>query len=320
MNYAEFVKTLDDPKPVYLLVTDQSFLGEKVLEVCRERVAEAARAFDWSTHDLQTDPPEEVVVRARTLPWMTPRRWLFVWNAHLGDEPLKGYLSRPVERTVLVLQIPKKVRGWPKLPSIEIETGTEALSQWVRRRASEEGFAISPDAVEMLVALVGEDLQELTSELEKVLLYDWERRRINVDSVLKLTLDARQSDVFDLVSAMAGRNREEALEILRRLFSGRVDPNREAPRVVALMYWSFKRILVARELLEGGQDFFSVVKRLKLWNLKGREREVRGLPDEMLAELLLRLRETDRLCKTSGADARTHLERVVIDTCRGRSV
>lgn len=320
MTFNDFLKELGDPKPAYLLVTDQTFLARKVLEACREKVAETARAFDWSVHNLQTDSVEDAIARARTLPWMTPRRWIFVWNAHLGGEPLKSYLSRPVERTVLILQAAKKPQGWPRLPSIEIDTGRKALLQGIRRRASEEGFTVAPGAAEMLVELVGEDLLELSSELEKVLLHEWESRRIDVDSVLKLTVDARQSDAFELASAMAERNRRKALEILGRLFAGKVDPHREAPRVVSLLYWSFKRILVARELMEQRRDFFSVVQRLKYWGIKDREREVRSFSREILADLLLRLRETDRLCKTSSADARIHLERVVIDTCRDRSV
>ena len=69
-------------------------------------------------------------------------------------------------------------------------------------------------------------------------------------------------------------------------------------------------------MLDQGQMFSSILSELKIWSYKGREQEIRACPHEVLVEILIRLRETDRLCKTTSTDPKIHLERVIVDTCR----
>ncbi|MEJ2083058.1 MAG: hypothetical protein P8Y94_13020 [Acidobacteriota bacterium] len=229
MNYSEFVKSAENPEPVYLLMTDQAYLRDRVLQFCESRLDESARTFDWSVFDLAEEgvSGEVVSAQARTLPWMSRRRWIYVRHADAAPEGLKTYLESPSDRAVVVLEV------------------------------------------------------------------------------------AREHDVFELVGAMAGRNKEDALLLLHRLIEGGM----QAPSILGVLYWSIKRLLVLREMMDAGQSFSRALPQVKLWSFKGREREVRRYSRERLIDLLLRLRESDRLLKSSGADARVHLDRLIVDTC-----
>jgi DNA polymerase-3 subunit delta len=315
MKFREFCQSIQHPEAVYVLVNKQDYLRGRVLEICRQQVPEEARAFDWATFDLEEDDPADLLGVARTIPWMTPRRWIFVRNAHLGEQELADYLADPSDRTVVVLETPQKVRKWNKLPAIELGSdGRPAV--WLVRRARQEGYEMGSETAEMLVNLVGEDLQTLESELEKLLLWHLEDRRIELDSVLRLVSDVREHDVFELITAVAARRRDEALRLLGRLFAAGMAPQ----QILALLLWSFRRLLVARERLERREPFLSIVKDLKIWSYRQRERQIRSYPKEFLAGVLLKMRETDRLCKTTGLDPKLYLERLVIDTCRTTSV
>ena len=170
---------------------------------------------------------------------------------------------------------------------------------------------MAPEAATMLVQLLGDDLQRLDGELEKLILWAWESKQIDVDSVLRLTAEAREHDVFELVGAIARRDRKNALMLLHRL----TEAGMQAPNILGVLYWSIKRLLVLREMLDEGQSFGQAIPRLKLWSFKGKEREVRRYSREGLVDLLLRLRESDRLLKTSGTESRIHLDRLIVDTC-----
>jgi DNA polymerase-3 subunit delta len=312
MNYSEFVKSAENPEPVYLLMTDQAYLRDRVLQFCESRLDESARTFDWSVFDLAEEgvSGEVVSAQARTLPWMSLRRWIYVRHADAAPEGLKTYLESPSDRAVVVLEVAKAVRGWPKLPTIELD-GRGKGEAWLRRKAKQEGFEMSRDAADLLVQLLGEDFQRLDAELEKLILWAWKSKQIGVDAVLALTAEAREHDVFELVGAMAGRNKEDALLLLHRLIEGGM----QAPSILGVLYWSIKRLLVLREMMDAGQSFSRALPQVKLWSFKGREREVRRYSRERLIDLLLRLRESDRLLKSSGADARVHLDRLIVDTC-----
>jgi DNA polymerase-3 subunit delta len=315
MNLAEFKASTESPENVYLLHTDQEYIKKKVYETCQEQVAEAARAFDWGVFDLERHDPLEVLGAARTLPWMTPFRWIYVRNAHLGETELLEYLKSPASRTVLILDVLKQVRKWPKLPTVESD-GKGNQASWIRERVHQEGYSIEVAAVDLLIELVGDDLQRLESELEKQFLWQLESKKIDADSVLRLTVEARERDVFELIGAIAGRRRDLALKILNRLFRSGIAP----AQILSLLYWSFRRLLVARERLDRGENYFQIVKSLKIWTYRDKERQVRGYSKDFLADLLLKIRETDRLCKTTSLDPKLYLERVIVDTCRGRSV
>lgn len=316
MNFKEFRSSLQDPQPVYVLKTDQDYLKKKVFELCRSQVEEGARSFDWNVFEAPQDPVAEIVSAARTLPWMSKRRWVYVRKAHESGKELADYLKDPSPRTVMLLEADRAGKGWPaKLPQVSLPQGA-SLKQWVLGRVKKEGYRIDPRAADALLELVGDDLQLLERELEKQFVYQMESKQISLDSVLDMTLQAREYDIFALIEAVASREASRALEILSRLF----DTGSTAPSILSLLYWNFRRLLAAHELLDQGLPYFEVLKRLKIWSYKGKERQVRRQSRDDLEEVLIRLRNADLLLKTTNADPRIHLERVVVDMCSGGSV
>ena len=311
MEFSRFAESLKRPEPVYVLKTDQDYLKREVYEACLAQVAEENRGFNWSVYDLEKDSAAEVVNAARTLPWTSGHRWVYVRNAHLGEEGLGEYLKAPSPRTVLVLEAAKRPRSWAKLPTVDTPDAENPV-RWLLARAGQEGYQMDRRAAETLVELAGENYQQLEQELEKQFLLGMEDRRITVESVLSTTRQTREYDIFALIGAVAEKNSPTALRILDGLFTSGM----AAPQVLFMLYWNFRRVLVAREMLESGRPFHSILQELKIWSYKHREGEIRSCRPALLSEILLRIRETDRLCKTTSTDPRTHLERVIVDTCQ----
>ncbi len=241
---------------------------------------------------------------------MASRRWIYVKNADLAGGKLKEYLKNPSPGTSLVLEAKRKSRTWSHLPTIELPRKTDPL-HWVMSKAEREGYDLDTRAAEALVELIGENYQQLEAELERQFLWEFESRKITLDSVLQMTRQARQYDVFALIGAIAGRDGDQALHILDRLH----DSGMTAPQILSMLYWNFRRVLVAREMLERGKPFRSVLTELKIWSYKDKEREIRKYSPQILTDMLIRLRETDRLCKSTSTDPKLHLERVIVDTC-----
>ncbi len=316
MTFKEFQSSLQEPHPVYLLRTDQDYLKKKVFELCRSQVDEGARGFDWNVFEAPADSGAEIVTAARTLPWMGKRRWVFVRNAHQSGKEVADYLKDPCSRTVLVLEAARSAKGWPSnLPSISMPKGA-SLKQWILGRVKKEGYQIDPRAADSLLELVGEDLLLLESELGKQFLYRMESKRITLDSVLEMTLQAREYDIFALIEAIASGQASRAVQILNRLFESGIT----APAILSLLYWNFRRLRAAREMLQAKVPFYEVLKQLKIWSYKGKEGQVRRQSAKRLEGILILLRRSDLLLKTTSADPRIHLERVIVDMCQAGSV
>jgi DNA polymerase-3 subunit delta len=322
LRFQEFKIQAQNPEPVYLFITDQDFLKSKMAEFCEAQVEESSRAFDWMVFDLKKDKTidlkeqvQDLINTARTLPWMNQRRWIYVKNAQNAGKELDSYLNEPAEQTVLVLQAGRKPKSWAHLPTVDVAEKLDSVT-WVTQRARKAGFEIDRDAAETLVSLVGEELARLDSELEKQLLWSLDTKRITVDSVLGLAVEARGRDIFELISAMAGQNCETALRVLHRLF----EMGTSHQLVLSMLYWNFRRLLVAKEMLEDKKNFSNIVRQLKIWSYRSRQDEVSGYSHAFLSGVLWKLRETDRLFKSTPTDPKAHLERVIIDTCGNRSV
>ena len=311
MKFAEFQKSLAKPHPVYVVASNQELFLKRVYDLCREQVKESARDFDWSVFDLEKDSAGEVIQAARTLPWVSGRRWVYVRDRAGSGSGLKEYLARPAPRTVLVLEAKKRSRAWSRLPSIEFDKRVEP-ARWLRAWSRQEGYVLEPAAARALVELVGDDLGRLRMELEKQFLAHWETRKITSESVAEMTLESREYDVFNLIGAMAKGQSPTALLILNRLFEKGVS----FPQILAMLYWTFRRLLAAREMLDQGRSFQEILRKLKIWSYRGREGEVRRYSPEWIRRVLIRIRETDRACKSGASEPRFHLERLLIDTCR----
>jgi DNA polymerase-3 subunit delta len=316
MNISEFQRQSSNPDPVYLLIGGQPYMRRIVFEHCLNQVPESARPFDWSVFDLAEEPVNELVQVARTLPWIGPRRWVYAKNTQQADAKLLvPYLQKPSERTVLVLEVEKAPAGWPALTRIEPAENFD-VTRWLARKVDHEGYQAEAGALEALVEIVGEDLQLLESELEKQLLHCYQTKLITVDSVRDMALEGRQYGVFALGDAIAEGNTREALKILGKLY----EEGMTAPLVLATLYSTFRRLLVAAEMLNRRRPFQEVLRRTNIWSYKGRERQVRKYREKDLRQMLLQLHASDRACKTTGTNEKIHLERVVVDTCRRSSV
>ena len=313
MRYAEFRKSLAQPRPVYVVVSTQELFCRRVYDLCRNQVKESARDFDWSVFDLEKDSAGEVIQTARTLPWVSRRRWVYVRDHAGSGSGLTPYLARPAPRTVLVLEAKKRSRSkaWSGLPLIEFDKKV-GPTRWLQAWAKKEGYVLEPAAARAMVELVGDDLRRLKMELEKQFLARWESRRITSESVAEMTRESREYVVFNLIGAMAKGESATALLILNRLFEKGVS----FVQILAMLYWTFRRLLVAREMLDQGRSFSEVLRKLKIWSYRGREGEVRRYSPEWIERVLVRIRETDRACKSGVSEPRFHLERLLIDTCR----
>ena len=312
MDFEEFQKHTADPGTVYQLSGRDVFLRDSVFRLARSQVSEEARSFDWGTYDLEQDSESDAVGEARTLPWMSLRRWIYIRNAHLARKELKAYLKSPARRSVVILELAKKPSGWPrKIPVIK-SADSSNLAAWIEKRLRVRGFEVDSRATRTLIELVGEDRHRLSMELDKLLLHCAQTRHVDRSAVLVLTRQSQEYDVFALISCLARSDARKALRVLSRLF----DQGMTAPQILSLLYWNFRRLLVAKERLDAGQQFSGLLKDLKIWSYRGRQSELDATPRRRLAGMVLRVRQADRMCKSTGVDEQLILEQLVVDACR----
>jgi len=86
--------------------------------------------------------------------------------------------------------------------------------RWVVEQAQKEAVKIDPDAARELVDALGADMMLVSRELEKLILYVCEKKRITLGDVETMVLAAKQRSLYDLTDAISAKDKARALAVL----------------------------------------------------------------------------------------------------------
>jgi DNA polymerase-3 subunit delta len=168
------------PDPVYYLHGDEDVLKEEAVRALLERAVDpSARDFNVDQRSAGDLDPEAFHALVNTPPMLAATRAVVIRGveqlrktAAVRRELLR-YLESPNPTTLLVL-----VHGAGEPPDTELArrataVGVEPLppsrvERWMAHRARQLGLTLGPEAGELLLAAVGNDLGALARELEKL--------------------------------------------------------------------------------------------------------------------------------------------------------
>src|SRR6266571_4879536 len=168
------------PDPVYYLHGEEDVLKDEAVRALLERAVDpAARDFNVDQRAAADLDPEAFNALVNTPPILTATRAVVLRGmdqlrktAKVRQELLR-YLDAPNPTTVLVL-----VHGTAEAPDAELvrratavevaALSPERVERWMTHRAKQLGLTLAPEARELLLASVGNDLSGLARELEKL--------------------------------------------------------------------------------------------------------------------------------------------------------
>ena len=329
MKYQDFLFTLKQHKlsPLYLFYGEEEFLIQEALDLIIETVVEpGARDFNFNVLYCRDTSASDIVNLAQTLPFMSEMRLVIAKEIDAFKaadvEELTPYLKDPSPSTCLVL-VSNQGRYDKKavVSAVEAKGGVirfyplldREIVGWIESRAQSAGVTIQRDAAQYLWQTVGNDLQKIKNELEKVKIYLKDRTSITFDDVKTVVGDFREYSSFDLAAALGQKNREKAFSILSRLLQ-----EGEAPvGLLGSIAWNFRRLLQAKAMEAAGIGSDEILKKLRvIFHQAGLFKEqMRQYTMAELQEAFSVMLEADRALKSSGLNGRLVLERMILRLC-----
>lgn len=265
-------------KPGYVFVGDEAFFRRTCRDaILQHLVPPELREFGLYEFDLESTPLVEVLDRARTPSLMASFQVFLV----RGVKALYGrgkhdaefaaiaeYAGKPNPDALLVLiadhvSIPADLRRMEMTDKERYERIRETLGehfaivefahveegeavQWLNQTAARHGAQIDPDASRELVDSLGGDMMMISNELEKLLLYVGEKKRIALGDVETMVLAAKQRTLYELTDAVSSHNRPRALEILDAMLTTG-DGDEAAIGHIYMLARTFRQMLVILE-------------------------------------------------------------------------
>lgn len=233
-------------KPAYLLVGDEAFFRRQCREaILKHLVPPELRDFSLHEFDLEETPLIDVLDAARTPSLMAPFQVFFVRGvkalygrgSHQAEfKAIADYAAHPNPDALLILvadhiSIPADVRRMELTDRDRYTRIRETLGEhcgmvelarveegeavrWVVETASLQGVKVDNDAARELVDALGGDLMLIANELEKLILYAGEKKRVLPGDVETMVLAAKQRSLYELTDAISAKDRVRALAVL----------------------------------------------------------------------------------------------------------
>lgn len=183
------------------------------------------------------------------------------------------------------------------------------LERWVRTHVEERGGRIAPQAASLLAANVGGDLQALTNEVEKLVLYKGSEATIEAADVALLSPYAAEETIFELVDALGNRQTARAAE----LFQDKLNEGADPFYLFSMFIRQFRLLIQARYLLDQGERAAGIAEQMKQRPFVADKlaRQARNFTLPQLEAIYRRLLEIDVDAKTGKADLMTSLHLLV---------
>src|SRR5579859_3984045 len=233
-------------RPAYVFIGDENFFRDRCrAALVQYLVPEGMREFSLYDLDLAEAEIAEVLDRARTPSLMAPFQVFFVRNLKLlygrGSHEaeyaaIEEYVKNPNPDAVLIfiadhISIPADVRRMDWTDKERYERIRETLGdfcgivelarvddsegmRWVIESAAAQGVKVENDAARELVDSLGADMLLVASELEKLILYVGEKKRVTLADVERMVLAAKQRSLYELTDAISAKQSARALEVL----------------------------------------------------------------------------------------------------------
>lgn len=257
-------------KRVYLLYGEENFLKRSY----KNRLKEAILGDDtMNFHHFEgkgIDIPE-IIGLADTMPFFAEKRLLLLEDSGLfkgSAEQLAGYLPQLPESTCMLF-VESEVDKRGKLYKAVKKTGyaaemvrqtTSQLANWSARLLAKEGKKITGATMELFLEKTGDDMENIRSELDKLISYTLGRDVITSQDVEAICTTQLTDKIFEMVSAISSRKIQRAMELYEDLLLLREPPM----RLLFLIARQFDQLLKIKDMAGKGMAKAEIASVLKL--------------------------------------------------------
>ncbi len=253
--------------PIYVLQGEETFYIDRIEEYIESKLLnDSEKSFNQFVLYGRDTPVNVILTHARRFPMMAERQVVIVKEAQdipdlqkeAGSKLMLDYISRPVPSTVLVLchkhktldrrrELGKRIDQLPGAATFK--KGYESqLPEFITEYVLDQGASIDERAVRVLQDYVGNDLQRLAHEIDKIIAGSPAKAAITSEIVMSQVGISREYNIFELQKALVQKDTLVAAKIVA-FFEANIKRNPAIPAVAYLFYF-FSKLLIAASIQE----------------------------------------------------------------------
>ena len=246
-------------KPLYWLEGEEEFYIDEVMEFAEKKILTPGDAeFNLSIFYGKDANWVDVLNACRRYPMFAERQVVLLKEAQqMKDiDKLEGYVEKPLASTVLVVSYKgKTLDGRSRISKLVKKHGEVFLSKkiydnqlpsWTSGYLQSKGYQITPRALTLLVDHIGNDLNRISNEIEKLSINLVTEKNITEDDIEKYIGVSKEYNIFELQHAISKKDLSKGIRIIQYF---EANP-KSAPIQLVLpsLYNYFAKILIVYQM------------------------------------------------------------------------
>lgn len=248
-------------KPLYWLEGEEEFYIDEVMDYAEKKILSKGDAeFNLSIFYGKDANWADVLNACRRYPMFAERQVVLLKEAQqMRDiEKLETYIEKPLVSTILVVSYKgKTIDGRSRISKLLKKYGEVFVSKkiydnqlpsWTNGYVQSKGYQITPRALTLLVDHVGNDLNRIANEVEKLSINLGAEKNITEDDIEKYIGVSKEYNIFELQHAISKKDLAKAIRIIEYF-----DANPKAAPiqlVLPSLYNYFTKILVVYQMAD----------------------------------------------------------------------
>lgn len=215
-------------KPLYWLEGEEDYYIDQVVDYAEHHIlSESEAGFNLTVFYGKDANWADVINACRRYPMFSERQVVLLKEAqHMRDiDKLEPYIENPLSSTIFVVSFKeKKVDGRTALSKLlkkhAVVLTTKKMydnqvPDWTNEMIHAKGYEISQKGLLLLVDHIGNDLNRIENEVEKIVVNLGNRKNISEDDIEKYVGISKEYNPFELQAAVVRKDLVKAMRIVQ---------------------------------------------------------------------------------------------------------
>lgn len=257
-------------KRFYLLFGEEEFLKQSYKKRLREAIA-GDDTMNYNYFEGKGMDVRELISLANTMPFFSERRLILVEDSGFfkaaSDELVEAMADIPDTTCMVFVEsaVDKRNRLYKKVKELGYaaelkKQDASQLARWAAGILARNGRKITAATMELFLEKTGDDMETISSELEKLISYTMGRKVVTAEDVEAVTTVQVSNKIFEMVNAIVTGKTRAAMDLYEDLLTLKEPPM----RILFLIARQFNQLFLTKELLDSGADRAAIASKLKV--------------------------------------------------------
>ena len=193
----------------------------------------------------------------------------------------------------------------------KLEVNDNYLNDYVSNYLKDNGYKINNGDVVYFINRVGNNINNVTNELDKLMLYKINDKIINRNDIDLLTVENIDDSIYDLVNCILKNDNEKAI----KLYNNFIDNGMDVNQIVAIIAAQIRLLYQVKRLYNSGKSNDEIAKILEfksVYRVKYLLSDSYYYSESDLVKYLSKLADIDNAIKTSNGDCNMLMQLFIV--------